>query len=190
MDARTRALEPGTLTVNREDATPQPVIDFDGLYRAHAADVHRFALFLCGRPDIADDLVSETFIRLWHARERVDLTTVRAYLFAITRNLHLQQQRHRGRGAQLDQQIADAGPDPEQKVGARDQLRAVLAALQRLPEVDRAALLMRADDELSYAEIGAALGIPEVSARVKVCRARLALAQMVPASAPAPKETI
>lgn len=86
--------------------------------------------------------------------------------------------------------MVDPGPGPEQQAGARDRLRAVLAALQSLPEVDRAALLMRADDELSYAEIGAALGISEVLARVKVHRARLALTQMVLASAPAPKETI
>ncbi|MGE3887009.1 MAG: RNA polymerase sigma factor [Vicinamibacterales bacterium] len=180
----------GTLGDMREDVTTRPVMDFDGLYRAHARDVHRFALFLSGDPDIADDLVSETFVRLWNARRRVDLATVRGYLFAIARNLYLQQQRHRGRVAELDERVVDPGPGPEQQAGARDRLRAVLAALQSLPEVDRAALLMRADDELSYAEIGAALGISEVLARVKVHRARLALAQMVLASAPAPKETI
>ncbi len=190
MEARCRAAEPSALGDMREDVTTRPVVDFDGLYRAHARDVHRFALFLSADPDLADDIVSETFIRLWGARGRVDLTTVRAYLFAIARNLFLQQRRHRGRVAELDERLVDPEPGPEQQAGARDRLRAVLTALQALPEIDRAALLMRADDELSYAEIGAALGISEVLARVKVHRARLALAQMVPVSAPAPKETI
>lgn len=172
------------------DESPVPLIDFEGLYRAHARDVYRFALFLSGRPDQADDLVSETFIRLWNARQRLDLATVRGYLFTIARNLYLQQQRSRGRRADLDEDVADPDPGPEQQAGARDQLRVVLAALQTLPEVDRAALLMRADEELSYAEIGAALGISEVLARVKVHRARLALAQRLPAGLARTKESL
>ena len=46
--------------------------DFSELYRTYAGDVHRFVLFLSGDPALADDILSETFIRLWHARGRVD----------------------------------------------------------------------------------------------------------------------
>ena len=59
------------------------MIDFAELYRTHAGDVHRFALFLSGNPALADDILSETFIRLWHARDRVDLTTVKGTFFLI-----------------------------------------------------------------------------------------------------------
>jgi RNA polymerase sigma-70 factor (ECF subfamily) len=54
---------------------------------------------------------------------------------------------------------------------------AVLAALQELPEMDRAVLLMRALDEMPYEEIAETLGIPMVTAKVKVHRARLKLMQ-------------
>ncbi|MGH9730620.1 MAG: RNA polymerase sigma factor, partial [Candidatus Acidiferrales bacterium] len=53
----------------------------------------------------------------------------------------------------------------------------VLAALQELPEVDRTILLMRALDEMPYEEIAETLGIPVVTAKVKVHRARLKLMQ-------------
>ncbi|HEY3382514.1 MAG TPA: sigma factor [Vicinamibacterales bacterium] len=59
------------------------MIDFSELYKAHAHEVHRFVLFLSGDRALADDVVSETFIRLWHARSRVDLGTVKAYLLTI-----------------------------------------------------------------------------------------------------------
>lgn len=154
------------------------MIDFSGLYQAHAADVHRFALFLSGDRELAEDLVSETFIRLWHARARVELATVRAYLFAIARNLYLQQLRRVRARAPLDESWADERPGPADRALARDQLEATLAALQTLPEIDRAALLMRADDELPYEEIAAALGLTTAAARVKVHRARLKLAQL------------
>jgi RNA polymerase sigma factor (sigma-70 family) len=104
------------------------LIDLEGLYRAHARDLYRFALLLSGRHDQAEDLVSETFIRLWNARQRVDLTTVRAYLFTIARNLHLQQLRQKRRGADLDLDVPDPEPGPDRQAGARHELEAVLGA--------------------------------------------------------------
>jgi RNA polymerase sigma-70 factor, ECF subfamily len=56
------------------------------------------------------------------------------------------------------------------------ELQFVLATLQTLPEVDRAAVLLRAEEGMSYTEIAAALGISPIAARVKVHRARLKLA--------------
>ena len=152
--------------------------DFSAIYQAHARDVHRFALFLSGDPVLADDLTSETFIRMWNARARVDLTTVKAYLFAIVRNLYLQDRRHAGRTAALDEQMSDPRPGADARAGARDELRAVLAALQALPEVDRSAVIMRADGAMPYQEIARALGISEGAAKVKVHRARVKLAKV------------
>jgi RNA polymerase sigma-70 factor (ECF subfamily) len=153
------------------------VIDFSGLYRTHARDVHRFALYLSGDPALAEDIVSETFIRLWNARARVDLATVRGYLFAIARNLFLQERRGARRRRGLDERLADPRPGPHDQLRVRSELESVLAALQALPEIDRAAVSMRTDDELPYEEIGRILGISAGAAKVKVHRARLKLAE-------------
>lgn len=157
---------------------PAGVIDFSQLYEAHARHVHRFVVFLSGNPAMADDIVSETFIRVWHARARLDLATVRAYLLTIARNLFLEELRRTARLAALDADVVDAGPGPERRAAAERELQAVLSALQRLPEVDRAAVLLRADEGLSYEDIAAALGISPAAARVKVHRARLKLAEV------------
>jgi len=145
------------------------------LYRTHARDVHRFALFLSGDPALADDIVSETFIRMWKVRSRVDLTTVKAYLFAIARNLFLQHRRDAARNATLDEHMADTRPGPHERADARGQLRSVLAALQSLPEIDRAALLMRTDAAVPYEDIARALGLSVSAAKVKVHRSRMKL---------------
>jgi DNA-directed RNA polymerase specialized sigma24 family protein len=47
-----------------------PLVDFAGLYREYALDVRRFALYLSGDATLADDLVSEVFVRVWTARDR------------------------------------------------------------------------------------------------------------------------
>jgi len=153
------------------------VTTFADLYQAHAREVHRFALFLSGDADLAEDIVSETFVRLWHARPRVDLTTVRAYLLAIARNLFLEHCRRGNRRAALEDDHVDTRPGPDRVASARGELDTVLAALQRLPEGDRTAVLLRAEDGLSYEEIGRLLGITPTAARVKVHRARRKLNQ-------------
>jgi RNA polymerase sigma-70 factor (ECF subfamily) len=159
----------------REESVP--LVDLAGLYRSHAPDVRRFALYLSGDAALADDLTSEAFVRVWTARARVDLTTVRAYLFVIVRNLFLKHCQIHRRHAPLDERVPDDQPGPERRAGDQSELRAVLAALARLPEIDRAAVLMRADGELPYGDIAAALGISATAAKVKVHRARLKLAE-------------
>ncbi len=151
--------------------------DFQRLYEGHARDVYSFALFLSGDSALADDITSETFVRVWTARDAVRIETARAYLFAIARNLYLDALRRRRPLAPVDESLPDAAPGPHAEAEGRSELRAVLAALQRLPEVDRAALVMRAQDGTPYEEIAAALGLSVAAAKVKVHRARLRLAE-------------
>ena len=156
---------------------PVPLADFAALYGEHARDVHRFALYLSGDPNLAEDLVSEAFVRVWTARERVDLQTVRGYLFAIVRNLFLQQVKRDRRRQPLHEGVAANAPGPEDRAVAQGDLRAVLSALATLAEADRAAVLMRANDALPYEEIARVLGISVGAAKVKVHRARHKLAE-------------
>ena len=66
----------------------------------------------------------------------------------------------------------------------RQSLQLTLAALQTLPEVDRAALLMRAQDQVPYEDIARALGISVASAKVKVSRARIKLSLTLKGNTP------
>ena len=152
------------------------MLDFATLYAEHAPAVYRFALYLSGDSGAAEDLTAETFIRLWTARD-VRVATVRAYLFAIVRNLHRQGLRARRREAPLDAALPDPRPDPESHAAERSRLEWVLNRLGRLPETDRAALLMRVQHEMSYEEIAAALSLSVAAAKVRVHRARLKLAR-------------
>jgi RNA polymerase sigma-70 factor (ECF subfamily) len=152
------------------------VTDFDALYREHAVHVYRFALSLSGNRAVAEDITSETFVRVWTARDRVDLTTVIGYLLTIARRLYLQGIVRERRHEVLETDAADTRPSPADLTEHRAALDAVLADLQGLPELDRAALLMRANDAMPYEQIGCALGISPGAAKVKVHRARQRLA--------------
>jgi RNA polymerase sigma-70 factor, ECF subfamily len=154
------------------------VTEFSALYQKHAREVYRFALYLSGDRSEAEDITSETFVRVWTSPEPVRLATVRGYLFTIARNLFLQGLRRRSRHRALDETLADPRPDPQADAEGRAELEATLAALHKLPEVDRSAVLMRALEGLPYEEIARALGISVAAAKVKVHRARRALLEL------------
>jgi RNA polymerase sigma-70 factor (ECF subfamily) len=153
-------------------------LDFDALYGRYARDVFRFATYLCGNRSDAEDITAETFVRAWTAPERIEAATVKGYLFTIARNLFLKGIRRTSRHTSLREDLPDPAPAPPSRLEQQAELDAVLARLQTLPEVDRAALLMRALDGLPYQEIATALGISLSSAKVKVHRTRAVLMKL------------
>jgi RNA polymerase sigma-70 factor, ECF subfamily len=151
--------------------------DIENLYQRYAADVRRFALYLCGDALMADEITSDTFVRAWMAAGRIRQPTVKGYLFTIARNAYTDLLRRAARHTQLDENMPDTRISAQTQIEQSAEVRAVLAALQQLPELDRTVLLMRTLDEMPYEEIAETLGIPAVSAKVKVHRARLKLMQ-------------
>src|SRR5262245_4303590 len=149
-------------------------LDFGAIYERYAGDVLRFALYLSGNRGDAEEIASETFVRAWIATGDIRVGTIKAYLFSIARNLYIERYRRRGRDGSMPEDVPDGSPGPEAARRSRHELDAVMAALGAMPELDRSAVLMRADD-LPYDEIARALGISPAAARVKVHRARLKL---------------
>ncbi len=149
--------------------------DLEAIYRQHAPAVFRYAWGLCGDRSAAEDLVSETFMRLLTRAPKLETRTALAYLLAIARNAYLNGRRRRRTEVPIPDDLADPGPDPARAREERARLASVLAALRDLPEGERSALLLRADHELAYEEIAAVLGITVGAARVRVHRARLKL---------------
>src|SRR5262245_19675788 len=149
-------------------------MDFGAIYEKYAADVLRFALYLSGdRPD-AEDIAAETFVRAWVTTGEIRVETIKAYLFSIARNLYIEGYRRRERQGAMPLEVRDGSPGPEAAAAGRHALDAVMAALHAMPEIDRAAVLMRAND-LLYDEIARTLGLTSAAARVKVHRARMKL---------------
>jgi RNA polymerase sigma-70 factor (ECF subfamily) len=149
--------------------------DFSALYAKYAVDVFRFAMYLSGNRGEAEDITSETFVRAWAAPEPIALATVKGYLLTIARNLFLQELRKKSRAVPLHDNLRDPHPGPEAETEKKAEYVAVMAGLQQLPELDRAALLMSAFEGMPYAEVARALGISLAAVKMKIHRSRLAL---------------
>jgi RNA polymerase sigma-70 factor, ECF subfamily len=152
------------------------VTNFHELYRKYAQDVHRFAYWLCGNAQDAEDITSETFIRALTMADEIKVETVKGYLLTIAKNLAFKKLKQSKHIAFLDPDLRAASDGPEKQMELNLSLQSAMRFMQTLPATDRAALLMYAQDDLSYEEISLALGITLAATKVKIHRARLKLA--------------
>ena len=154
------------------------MVNFHKLYESYAADIYRFAFWLAGDSSEAEDIMSETFIRAWVSHSTIRTETLKAYLFTIARNIYLEGKRNMPGQISLEDFFPDPAPGPEQLVESQLEIISVQRFLQTLPEIDRAAFIMRVQQELPYAEIARILEISLSAAKVKVHRVRKKLITM------------
>jgi RNA polymerase sigma-70 factor, ECF subfamily len=142
-------------------------------------NLRRFALSLCRRGDLADDLVQITAERAFAAKDRFDRSTrLDAWLFRILRNAWIDHARRTTtRGTQVE---LDDAPDAGIVDGVRDMeavlmLRKTEAAMAELPDDQREVMMLVCVDELTYKEAAEVIGVPIGTVMSRLARARLAL---------------
>jgi len=135
--------------------------------------LRRYARALTGERMAADDLVQDTLERAWTKlhlwRTGSDL---RAWLFTIMHNVHVNQMRSRAATATLP--LDDDMPDAPSRATQADMLevRDIDSALRRLPVEQLEVLLLVTLEHMSYQETANALGIPIGTVMSRLSRAR------------------
>lgn len=132
---------------------------FGQCYDFYAPKLYRHAFYRLGSKELAEDLVSEVFIRVWEflADPTKKIENLRAFLYRIANNLIID--RYRGKGRQpilidedLENILGDEG-EWEKDLGRRMEFEEVLKSLGKLPEATRELLIWRYIDELDIGEI-------------------------------------
>ena len=150
--------------------------EFESLVAAHSAEIFAYLWRMVRDEADAQDCLQEAFLRAYRACDRLDgRAQHRAWLYRIATNVALTHLKRRGREAArrapLVPDLADAEPLPGEAAIRRETLAAIAAAVESLPEQQRAALILRKYQDLSYAEIADTLGCSEESARANVYQA-------------------
>ena len=135
---------------------------------------------LGGSRAAAEDLAQESFMRLHHkGLDSLPAGEARFWLFRVARNLALNElsrgQTRRRLSGQVAAALGPAAPDPEREYEAAERRGLILDLLRLLPEQQRAALLLREQEEMSYREIAGVLGVSEAKVKVDIFRARSTL---------------
>ncbi len=179
-------------------AAAGPIADFSAFYADNAERVLVFLARRCLDPELAVDLMAETFAKTYASRRRFRGTTdpeAAAWLFAIARH-QLSAWYRRGRARdralrKLGMQVPAAPLDElariEELAGLGELRAAVRAGFDGLPRDQREALRLRVIEELPYPEVAAALSVSEDTVRARVSRGVRRLAASLD-NDPRPKE--
>ncbi|WP_424467842.1 RNA polymerase sigma factor [Pseudoclavibacter helvolus] len=154
---------------------------FAELYDRHHRLVHRYAARRTNA-EIADDVMSETFLVAFEQRSRFDTTRgeVRSWLLGIATTLLRKHRRLEARewrsftaaDAAAAAEDGDFTSAAEARLDAGARMRNLGGAIASLSKGDRDALLLYALGELDYEGVAAALGIPVGTVRSRLNRAR------------------
>lgn len=162
---------------------------FDDLMRRYEKKVYNFAFRLCGNYDEANDVASETFVRVFNAlgNFRGDSSFI-TWLFRITTNVYLdEKKRQRARPAQsleeiieleettVRRQIEDPSPTPSEQVEHHERVDMLQNAINSLPDYQRMMIVMYHTENRSYEEIAEMLDLPIGTVKSRLNRARLSL---------------
>jgi RNA polymerase sigma-70 factor (ECF subfamily) len=151
---------------------------FEELVRRYQTSIYRVALRMLGSSADAQDAVQETFVRAWRAlpRFRHD-SAISTWLYRIVTRRALDKIASRRSTGTLDEVEVEAGPDPAQAAEDQERLRAVRRAIATLPPDQRAALVLREFEGLSYQEVAQVLGASVPAIKTRIHRARLTIIQ-------------
>jgi len=165
---------------------------FGELFRLHAPLVLAIVRRYASGPDEARDLVQRAFLRALEAARRGlgrggDIA-FRPWLIRIAVNLAKNHARDAARrqkaslAAAADLQLASAAPSPDGAIDRDRRARRMRLAVLQLPRRQREVVTLRIDADLSFAEIGAAIGITENNAKVHFHHAAKRLRELLAGS--------
>lgn len=171
---------------------------FQQLFDAHHRRIHTYVLYMVGVAEDADDITQATFIKAWGSVRRLRAPEAfAAWLHRIAANLVRDYTRRRRETplAEMDAPSArnyivggDAPPEPDEVVAGWQAQAAVREAVQSLPEIHRAVVVMHHLEGMEVAEIAQVLGVPHGTVLSRLARARCTLRRKLSTLVEAPPE--
>lgn len=135
-----------------------------------------FARSLCRDPTQADDLAQEALAKAWKARESFEPgTSLKAWTFMILRNQFYSEKRRSWRTTSLDAEVAENTLVASDNPSAPMELLELRAALNKLPDDQKEALILVGAGGMAYEEAAQVCQCAVGTIKSRVSRARRAL---------------
>ena len=152
---------------------------FELLVKRYSGPLFNFIFRFLGDYDAASDILQQVMVQLYISLPKLRTgEPLKAWLFQVARNRCLDELRRKHaihfseleKSVDDDEQLAladmpDISPLPEEVAERHDLQQILLKAIQELPPKFRAVVLLRYASQLSYAEIGQVLNMPEATAK-------------------------
>ena len=134
--------------------------------------IFRFLLKNTRDRDLANDLVQDSFMKLWLKRKDVDTNKSKSYLFTTAYHTMIDHFRKNERKDSFDPQTHDVAYTDN---GFTDLKEVLDNAIQKLSPIQRSVVMLRDYEGYSYKEIGDITELTEAQVKVYIYRARLFL---------------
>jgi RNA polymerase sigma-70 factor (ECF subfamily) len=157
-------------------------MDFRSQLAGELPYLRRFSRALVGDPALADDLVQDCIERALNKSHLYDpARPLRAWLYAVLRNLYISSLRRDRRSAVVKTVDDLAGSEGAVAPGQEERLSVSLVAeaLERLPDQHREVIVLVGLEEMSYRDVAEIVGVPIGTVMSRLARARAALRQIL-----------
>ncbi len=153
---------------------------FDDVY----PNLCRFLEGILGSDGSAQEIAQECFMKLYKkGLDDIKKGDEIFWLFRVARNLALNKirdaKRHVGLAEKIKELFYKSKPTHDEVFETREALEGAVELLRKLPEHQRAVLILREQEEMNYREIARVLEISEAKVKVDIFRARNSLRTMV-----------
>ncbi len=166
---------------------------YNALVRKHEQRAYKFAFRLTRDPEEASDVVAEAFVRVFNALPKFKgQSTFTTWLYRILTNCFLDMKK-KDKGKynlsldaslqteenEVQRQLEDTSSSPQEDIERAERERRMQRAVHRLPEYQRALVVMYHAEQMSYDEIAAALDLPVGTVKSRLNRARMTLRELL-----------
>ena len=157
---------------------------FEYLFRRYSDSIRRLFMSRTGNGDDADDLLQETFVKVYINIHRYSPDyTFGQWIYTIARNTFIDFTRKRQEDLPLDERFAvpleSSAPTPEERVISIQQRSQIDGYMEHMDDGYRRLIELRFFDELSYEEISQKLSMPLGTVKTRIHRARELLCRLI-----------
>ncbi len=152
------------------------VAEYNLSVNEYADRLYRFVLKNIRNESTAQDIVQDTYEKLWIKHENVTFSKVRSYLFTTAFHTLIDHTRKVRKEVMLDEITTMELREIPEKFDLKKNLE---EAFEKLPDIQRSVILLRDYEGYSYDEIGEITGLSESQVKVYIYRGRLALRKLI-----------
>jgi RNA polymerase sigma-70 factor, ECF subfamily len=150
---------------------------FAEIYARHKDSVYNYCVRLTKDPESAKDAMQEAFLRMHSGLSRLrNGTVLRVWLLSIARNFVLNSLRNKQLVDRLDHEPLSTDESPFEVVLRKEESQTVRFLIESLHPALREVIVLREYEGLSYRDIASVTGISEENVKVRIYRARKAIA--------------
>ena len=149
--------------------------EYNKCVRHFSDGLFRFVLSSIRNRELAEDIVQESFVKVWEQRDQIPEEKAKPYLFTTAYHTMLDQIKKKDYAAFVSEEAALSVDNQQQTSNYPDVQEVLHKALATLPQVQASVILLRDYEGYSYDEIGNILGLTESQVKVYIFRGRTAL---------------